>query len=493
MTTRTLPVIRSHGYGPPREPRPLRLGTAALVAGLLSQVPLGALHPHREYANDSVAAFHEYARSGDWVLVHLGQFLGLMLATIGLVAMATYLGRQRGPAGFLGQVAVVTAVVSAAVFAVQMAVDGVALKAAVDAWDAATATADRSAAYRVAESVRSVEKGLSALFNLINGLTLLSLGLGLSMGSGRGRRLGWIAAVAGVGFVAVGVLTARTGFSHEATSAALPATGTLVVFAVGMAFAGRHEDHTDQGAAGLTVFVGADDPLPRGRVGLRRRADERHAGGGRLASATSSVARWVSPSSALNLASPSRARMVTMWFSSARARVRTSSSEFLSSVSAASRHRESSAPSPPPAPAYHSRFSLNKEMAALPSPVLLSSRARFSLAVAAIRPSPLAVAAARVRSTRPPRPPGGPPAAGLGPASPGGAPPARGSRGPSDSLAAPARARAASSKRCSACAMPPSIASACTRPQESPMGVRMSTASAPSSVAVAVSPSISEP
>ena len=56
--------------------------------------------------------------------------------------------------------------------------------------------------------------------------------------------------------------------------------------------------------------------------------------------------------------------MVTRWFSSARARVRTSSSESLSSVSAASRHRESSAPSPPPAPAYHSRFSLNKEMAA---------------------------------------------------------------------------------------------------------------------------------
>ena len=128
--------------------------------------------------------------------------------------------------------------VSAAVFAVQMAVDGVALKAAIDAWEAASSTADATAAYRVAESVRSVEKGLSALFNLVNGLTLLSLGVGLTLGGGRGRRLGWIAAVAGVGFVAVGFLTARTGFSHEATSAALPATVTLVVFAVGMAFAG---------------------------------------------------------------------------------------------------------------------------------------------------------------------------------------------------------------------------------------------------------------
>ena len=89
-----------------------------------------------------------------------------------------------------------------------------------------------------------MEKGLSALFNLTNGLTMLSLGAGLSLGGGRGRRLGWIAAVAGVGFVAVGLLTAQTGFSHEATSAALPATGALLVFAVGMAFAGWRRTHS---------------------------------------------------------------------------------------------------------------------------------------------------------------------------------------------------------------------------------------------------------
>jgi hypothetical protein len=213
----------------------LRVGTAALLAGLLSQIPLGAMHPHREYANDSVAAFHEYSHSEDWVLVHLGQFLGLLLVTIGVVAVATTLARKRGVAGTLGLVAAVTALVAAAVFAVQMAVDGVALKAAIDAWESATGAIDQAAAYRVADSVRSVEKGLSALFNITNGLTLLSLGVGLTFGHGHGRRLGWLAAVAGVGLLAVGVMTARTGFSHEASSLALPATGALAVFAVGMA------------------------------------------------------------------------------------------------------------------------------------------------------------------------------------------------------------------------------------------------------------------
>ena len=217
------------------DPNRLRLGTAALLLGLLSQVPLGSLHPHEEYANDSTAAFHEYAHSQDWVLVHLGQFVGALLLTVGLVTVATALTRQRGAAGFLGLAAVVTAVASAAVFAVQMAVDGVALKAAVDEWVTATGNLDRDVAYRVAESIRSVEKGLSALFNTINGLTLVSLGVGLTLTRGRGRRLGWVAAVTGVGLLAVGVITARTGFSHEATSLMVPTTVVLAVFAVGMA------------------------------------------------------------------------------------------------------------------------------------------------------------------------------------------------------------------------------------------------------------------
>jgi hypothetical protein len=211
----------------------LRVGTAFLLGGLLSQIPLGALHPHREYANDSLAAFHEYAHSHDWVLVHLGQFLGMLVITIGLVAISATLLRQRGATRVLGLVAAVTAVVAASVFAVQMAVDGVALKAAIDAWESAAGT-DQAAAFQVADSVRSVEKGLSALFNITNGLTMLSLGVGLTCGQGRGRRLGWLAAVAGAGLLLVGTMTAHSGFSHAASSLALPTTGLLAAFGIGM-------------------------------------------------------------------------------------------------------------------------------------------------------------------------------------------------------------------------------------------------------------------
>jgi hypothetical protein len=234
MTTTILQATPPTRIEGPSDLERLRLGSAAVLAGLVSQIPLGALHPHREHPNDSVAAFHEYAHSHDWVLVHLGQFLGLLLITIGLVAVACTLTRHRGTVGLLGLAALVTAFASAAVFAVQMAVDGVALKAAVDAWQAATSPIDQAAAYRVADSVRSIEKGLSALFNLTNGLTLLTLGVGLTRCRDLGRRLGWLAAVAGVGLLAVGVLTALTGFSSQASSVALPATATFLVFAAGM-------------------------------------------------------------------------------------------------------------------------------------------------------------------------------------------------------------------------------------------------------------------
>jgi hypothetical protein len=127
----------------------------------------------------------------------------------------------------------VTAVLVAAVFAVQMAVDGVALKAAVDAWAGASSTAERSAAFGVAEGVRSVEKGLSSFFHLTNGLTLLALGLSAVLGHRLARWFGVAGALAGAAFLVGGVTVARTGFSAEANRVLLPALLLSAVFLVG--------------------------------------------------------------------------------------------------------------------------------------------------------------------------------------------------------------------------------------------------------------------
>jgi hypothetical protein len=160
--------------------------------------------------------------------VHLGQYLGTLLLALGLVSLAVSLARRRGVTGQLGRLAVVAAVVTAGVFAVQMAVDGIALKAAVDSW-AAESDANQAAAYDVADAVRATEKGLGALFHLNNAATLLALGAAM-MGGRAHRILRGTGAAAGAGFLVVGALTARTGFSPEASAVAVAPTLLLLVF-----------------------------------------------------------------------------------------------------------------------------------------------------------------------------------------------------------------------------------------------------------------------
>jgi hypothetical protein len=223
------------GARPPAEEALLRLGAVAAIAGVALEVAMDRLHPSKAPPNDSAAAFAEYAGSDGWQYIHLGQFLGTLLIVLSLVALSRPLSRQPGLAGALATVGAVTAVLVAAVFAVQMAVDGVALKGAIDTWSHASAAPDRAMAFQVADGIRWVEKSLSSLFHLTNGLTLLCLGLSLAIGRERRRWLGWVGALSGVGFLVGAVTVAYTGFSAEADRVLLPALLLSAVFVLGAA------------------------------------------------------------------------------------------------------------------------------------------------------------------------------------------------------------------------------------------------------------------
>jgi hypothetical protein len=196
-------------------------------------IVMGFLHPSKEQPNNSVAAFHEYARSQHWTAVHLGQFVGALLIVIALVSLGRPLSRQPGPAGALAVVGSVCAVLVAAVFAVQMAVDGVALKGTIDAWTHATTATDQATAFQTAEAVRWIEKALSALFHLVNGITLLTLGASVAIGRNHASWLGWIGATAGAGFLAGAWSTAHTGFSPQSATILLAPTLLGMVFVLG--------------------------------------------------------------------------------------------------------------------------------------------------------------------------------------------------------------------------------------------------------------------
>ena len=212
----------------------LRLGAGLGLLGFVVQVVMDRLHPHRVAPNDSANVFREYAGSDIWTAVHIGQFVGTLFIVLAFVALARSLYQQPGVAGALAVVGTVTAVLVAAVFAVQMAVDGVALKAAINTWVDAPSPGDQSAAFQVAEAVRWTEKGLGGFFQFLNGITLLALGVSIALGARYPKWIGFVGALAGIGFVAGGIVTAHTGFSPTAGWLLTPATVLLAVFLVGV-------------------------------------------------------------------------------------------------------------------------------------------------------------------------------------------------------------------------------------------------------------------
>jgi hypothetical protein len=178
----------------------LRLGAALGLLGIVVQVVMDRLHPHGVAPNDSAEVFREYAGSRGWTAVHFGQFLGILLIVLALIAQARTLTGQRGVAGALALVATLTAVLVAAVFAVQMAVDGAALKAAIQAWTAAPTPVSQAATMQIAESVRWAEKGLGAFFQILNGTTLLTLGLSIVRATGTRPGSAWWGFSGGLAF-----------------------------------------------------------------------------------------------------------------------------------------------------------------------------------------------------------------------------------------------------------------------------------------------------
>ena len=103
-----------------------------------------------------------------------------------------------------------TAVVTGASITMLQAVDGVALKWAVDAW--ANAPADQEvAAFAAAEALRWTEYALQSYLNILLGLTLILYGLAIVLGTVYPRWLGWLAAASGVAWIVHGLMVPYIG------------------------------------------------------------------------------------------------------------------------------------------------------------------------------------------------------------------------------------------------------------------------------------------
>jgi hypothetical protein len=207
-----------------------RVGAACAFIGCVLLGIGTSMHPMQADPNNAAAAFAEYAADQRWVAGHLLQFAGAAL----LLGFMLILSRQLRARSGMRQVATGGAIASLAVVAVLQAVDGVALKATVDAWAAAPA-ADKPAAFSAAFAVRQIEIGVAALLSLLFGATSTLFGL-LLHGDGRYPRwIGGAAFAGGAGFAASGFALARGGFTSFVLNLQMPASLMVLAWVVGVA------------------------------------------------------------------------------------------------------------------------------------------------------------------------------------------------------------------------------------------------------------------
>jgi hypothetical protein len=188
-----------------------QLGAPLLGLGVVASILGNSLHPAREDPMDKPRVFQEYAQSDAWIVAHLGQFAGYLFGFAGLIVLAQLLLGERARAAVAAYLGMAAATATVAVGAVLQAVDGIALKAMVDSWAQASGP-QQAVVFGAAESVRWLEIGINSLFRLLQGTTLIVLGLALTLSDRFPRWLGWVGVSCGLALVLRGIAVAFAGF-----------------------------------------------------------------------------------------------------------------------------------------------------------------------------------------------------------------------------------------------------------------------------------------
>jgi hypothetical protein len=168
---------------------------------------------HAAGANDHQLAFTNYAASGDWTAVHLAQFICLAVLIAGLLVLFFAFNVSHGTQRWVVFFGAVSASVALALTAVVYAVDGVALKQAVDAWARAPA-AEKATRFANAEAIRWLEWGVRSYQDLMLGLALVLYAIVIVWTASPVPRLvGYLLGASGLAFIILGWLIGIQGFA----------------------------------------------------------------------------------------------------------------------------------------------------------------------------------------------------------------------------------------------------------------------------------------
>jgi hypothetical protein len=193
----------------------LRISATLLFLGLLLTIVVGYFHPDHTNANDHVATFTEYAESNLWIAVHLGQFVAMVVVIAGLLMLYSSYKLGSGLAGWVNRASAVSGVIALTLYAVLQAVDGVALKHAVDAWLQAP-EAEKIIRFAAAETVRWLEWAVRSYQSYMLGMTFLLFALVIVMPGKRiPKPIGILMALTGVAYGIQGWVIGSQGFSNN--------------------------------------------------------------------------------------------------------------------------------------------------------------------------------------------------------------------------------------------------------------------------------------
>ena len=209
----------------------LRIGAVSIILGVIIFSVSGAFHGGHQ-PDDLVATLPQYATNANWIVVHLGQFFGLLLVVGGLVGL--YRSITLGPGAAMAQLGFVAAVVAISVYAANQAVDGIAIKFVAEEWMSAPPS-EKEIAFRVAEAVRHIEIGLTSLTVLILGVSFVLYGVAIELSRVYPRWLGWLTVVGGGLWVVVSMFYAYSGFSPPAITISQASGIFLLVWAISLA------------------------------------------------------------------------------------------------------------------------------------------------------------------------------------------------------------------------------------------------------------------
>jgi len=193
------------------------MGSVAFLAGIVIFVVSTMLHPSREDPTNHPLVFAEYAEDELWIASHIGQFAGGMFAFAGgFIALFRLLARsESGITSALAWLGLAVTIATASALAILQAVDGIALKMAVDSWYAAPpATGEEKAiAFRVAEGIRWTEIGTNSLFRILQGTVGIIFGVAIAASAVLSKWIGAVGIFAGVATIILGVNVAYVGFA----------------------------------------------------------------------------------------------------------------------------------------------------------------------------------------------------------------------------------------------------------------------------------------